>query len=200
MRVAKEFMKKWGLMLLVIAVIIALIVLYVCFVDRPIRKGQELIDTAMESLETEADEVDARLAELQKMQREMDKIESGEEERSYMPSYNSSKAELDFLNQTLSWTEDYYIGFNQASRDGNQIRRGFSLQFKASNFASAISILSDLESGENRCLVGDLSISPVERDGTLQEGSVQVSCTATFYETMVGGTPDAELPEDFSHD
>ena len=41
-----------------------------------------------------------------------------------------------------------------------------------------------------RCLIGDMRCS------TDEEGLVTVSETATFFETMVGGTPDSLLPED----
>ena len=190
------FLKKRWILLLIIAVIIALLVCYILFVDRPVRDGMKTIEEAAAAIEPEAAQMDAQLAELETMRSEMEQIETGQEERSYMPSYNSSKTELDFLNRTLSWAEDYYIGFDQVTRSGNQIRRGFSLQFKTSNYASAVSILNDLENGENRCLVGDLSFSPTERGASLMEGGVQVSCSAVFYETVVGGTPDAELPED----
>lgn len=194
------FMKKRGWIILSIAIIIALVVLYILFVDIPVRKGMEMATRATNLLAAESEEMDSALSELHRMRSEMEKIETGQEEQSYMPSYNNSKEELDFLNQTLSWAEDYYIGFDQVTRSGNQIRRGFSLQFKTSNFASAVSILNDIEHGENRCLVGDLSFSPTERGASLMEGGVQVSCSATFYETVVGGTPDAELPEDSLND
>lgn len=196
MEAVKRFLKKRGWMLISVAAVIALVVLYILFVDRPIRSGMETVEKVTPLLETEAERVTRELTELHRMQSELEKIQTGEEEESYMPSYNSSKEELDFLNQTLSWAEDYYIGFDQVTRTGDQIRRGFSLQFKTSNFASAVSILNDIEQGENRCLVGDVSFSPTEKGGSLMDGGVQVSCSATFYETVVGGTEDAELPED----
>lgn len=200
MNAAKRFLKKRGWMLLLIAGVIALVVLYILFVDRPIRSGMNTAEKVTPLLEAEAEKVSSELADLHRMQSELEKIETGQEEKSYMPSYNSSKEELDFLNRTLSWAEDYYIGFDQVTRMGDQIRRGFSLQFKTSNFASAVSILNDIEQGENRCLVGDVSFSPTEKGASLMDGGVQVSCSATFYETVVGGTEDAELPEDSLND
>ncbi len=194
------FMKKRGKLLLSVAVVIALIILYILLVDRPVRNGMKSAKKATELLTAESERVQGELTELHHMRSEMEKIETGQEEKSFMPSYNNSKQELDFLNRTLSWAEDYYIGFDQVTRSGNQIRRGFSLQFKTKNFASAVSILNDIEHGDNRCLVGDVSFSPTEKGAYLMEGGVQVSCSATFYETVVGGTPDAELPEDSLND
>ena len=50
--------------------------------------------------------------------------------------------------------------------------------------------MSRLVQSHDRCLVSAASFS-MGRDG-----SVNVSQSATFYETMVGGTPDAGLPVD----
>ena len=175
-------------------VIIALA--YYLVVDRPVRSGMAEAKAQQEELQEELDAVDARLAEIEEMRAEMDTLASNGHPESRMPSYNASKAELDFLNQTLSGTEDYFIGFSQVTRSGDQIRRGFSLQYRAGSYDSASKILSTLEQSEIRCLVRNLTISPVDSGGDLMNGAVTVNCTATFYETMQGGVADKELPED----
>jgi hypothetical protein len=113
-----------------------------------------------------------------------------------MPSYNAGKEEVDFMNDTLKDTIDYYIGFNDLTREGDQIRRNFSLQFKSANYKAAQKVLKKIEGSKIRCLIGDISVTPVESDQTISDGEVQVSCTATFYETLQGGKADKELPPD----
>ncbi|MCR5295512.1 MAG: hypothetical protein K6E30_10155, partial [Lachnospiraceae bacterium] len=54
-------------------------------------------------------------------------------------------------------------------------------------------IISQLEESPYRCLLGDISCSLHEGD---ENAEVSVSATATFYETLVGGTPDSGLPEE----
>ena len=56
-------------------------------------------------------------------------------------------------------------------------------------------IFSDLTDGPFRCLIGDIACSVTNQNN---EAGLSVSATATFYETMVGGTPDAGLPADTS--
>ena len=55
---------------------------------------------------------------------------------------------------------------------------------------NAREIIERLRDGENRCIVSDVrcSIATI--------GTTSVEAQATFYETMVEGTPDAGLPAD----
>ena len=122
---------------------------------------------------------------------ELDSMGSTDME-SRMESYNNSKRETAFLNRVLSNVSDYSISFADITRDGNQIRRSFSLQFVTGSYADAVKVVSDLSYGEYRCLVDDINYS-------LADGNkIYLDLTATFFETMVGGTPDSALPKDES--
>lgn len=113
---------------------------------------------------------------------------------SYMASYNNSKEELALLNDILSDTVQYTVTFTNVTRNNNQIRRNFSLQFRTEDYASMWEVINGLCESEYRCLVGDIKCQAAkERDGSRY---VTADVTATFFETMVGGTPDAGLPED----
>ena len=115
-----------------------------------------------------------------------------------MPSYNSSQKELDFLNETLAQTENYLVNFTTLTRNGDQINRGFVLQFTARNYSQAEKIIKTLEDSEIRCLIGDYMINPHEIGDHLLEGQVQVSLKGSFYETLYDGVVDKELPVDES--
>ena len=106
-----------------------------------------------------------------------------------MGSYNNSKAEVAFLNDILAQTENYSISFSDVTRNGEQIRRYFVLQYQTKNYAAAEEITRKLCEGEYRCLVGDVKCN------VSTDGKVTINESATFYETMAGGTPDAGLPE-----
>ena len=113
-----------------------------------------------------------------------------------MGSYNNSKAELDELNDILKETKAYDINFNDVTRDGDLIRRSFSLIYTAPDYDKAADIITQLCEGEWRCLISDLQF--IADKDNLEEGDVKVGVTATFYETMEGGTPDSGLPADTS--
>ena len=67
---------------------------------------------------------------------------------------------------------------------------GFTLQYETTSYKTAQKILESLCESRDRCLVGDI------RCNITETGTTTVNAAATFYETMVGGTPDAGLPTD----
>ena len=148
-------------------------------------------------------------AQLQKMQSELDSL--GElQYASRMESYNNSKEELKLLNSVLEAADEYSVSFSSASREGDQIRRNFTMQFTTVNFATAKEIIRRLSDSELRCLLGDVQyVTSLRRlaedesrtnarliDDIYYYDVITVDMTATFFETMVGGTPDAGLPAD----
>ena len=167
---------------------------YYQFVDVPIRTGIAEAEAEAANIQTELTSVRARIAILQRMRDEIDDITAGGL-NSYMPSYNSHKEELKLLNDILSATDQYSISFTGVTRDGDQMRRNFTLQFTAPDFETTKNIIRELTGVEYRCLIGDLRCSFVtDRYRIYEEEAVSVSCTATFFETMEGGVPDAGLP------
>ncbi len=189
--VNREFNKAEKVLLLVLALLLVALA-YFQFVYRPISEEISKSHSERDALEIELMGVQARLMQLSKMQEELDRIGTTADR---MESYNNSKAELALLNSTLVGAQQYSITFADVTRDGDQIRRSFSLQFRTDSFASAKRILTELTASEYRCLLGDMSYQ-MDRDRSTGAESVAVSVNATFYETMVGGTPDAGLPED----
>lgn len=188
---SRDFTLRERILILVLALIL-LVLCYYQFVDRPVRSAITSAKAEAASIQTELDAVNAQVELVNKMQTELDTIQkSGLKSR--MESYNNSKAELAMLNDALAAATDYSISFSEVTRDGDQIRRAFTLQFVAPNYATMEQILSELAENPYRCLIGDISCSGT---GQSVDTPVSVSMTATFYETMVGGTPDAGLPAD----
>lgn len=174
--------------ILVILVIVLLGLAYYKFVDQPVRQAISIADADREQAELELKVVNAKISEMQAMQSEIDDLE-GSGSVSLMASYNNSQAELEMLNDVLSVTQEYTITFSNVTRSGDQIRRNFSLAFRVADYENMEQVISELSNGQYRCLVGDIRCAA-------SKTSVTVNATATFYETMVGGTPDAGLPAD----
>ncbi len=167
---------------------------YYLFVYRTVDDQINALKSQSQSLENQLTIATARVERIQNMSEQL----GNDVLKSYMPSYNSSKKELDFLNMTLAETDDYLINFTTLTRNGDQINRGFSLQFTARNFDQAESIIKALEESEIRCLIGDYKINPIQGGEYLLKGKVQVALNGSFYETMYDGVADKELPEDKS--
>ena len=191
----RDFTSREKAMLLVLAIII-LGALYYLFIFQPTADAIALAETNAADLETQIVALDAQVAQIKKMQKSVDEYANNGHIVSIMPSYNAGKQELNFLNTTLAASEDYYVGFDNITREGNQIRREFTLKFTVAHYSEAEDIIDQLEHSDLRCLISDFEIKPVEQKETVENGEVEVSCGATFYETMFGGVADSELPED----
>ena len=182
--------------LLLVLIVIILAALYYLFIFQPVTDKINASKSNAESLETQLVALDKRVAQIQKMQKSVEEYADNGHIVSIMPSYSAGKQELVFLNSTLAASEDYYVGFTDITREGNQIRREFSLKFTVDQYKEAENIINILEHSDLRCLISDFSVNPVENGESIESGKVEASCIATFYETMFGGVADAELPAD----
>ncbi len=162
---------------------------YYRFDDINVRKTIEEANAEAANLEVELQQVQARVMLLRNLQAQLDSMEEAGE-LSYMPSYNSVKEEVAFLNDILASADKYSISFADVTRSGAQIRRSFTLQYTTQSYSEAEKIIEKLCDYKNRCLVGDIRCSISDK------GEVTFNTAATFYETMVGGTADAGLPAD----
>lgn len=185
---SRGFSLKEKLLLAALALILVAL-FYYQFVDKTVREAIVNAESDAQMYQTELTAAEKRLGELRQIQSNMDALEA-EGKLTWMGSYNNEKAEVKFLNDILANTLQYSIKINPVTRKGNQIRRSFTLQYKTPNYASAQDITARLCQGENRCLVGDVKCS-IDTSGI-----VTINESATFYETMIGGAPDAALPRD----
>lgn len=169
---------------------------YYQFLYQPVQERIEAAKSQQQTLQTELDGLNAKIAALEKMQREIDDIiASGSV--SVMPSYNSSKEETTLLNDILADASQFAISFSNVKRDGDQIRRTVSLQYTTYDYKLSEWVLQQLTESGYRCLLGDVRFAVGETrlvDTNEMNTIVRVNATATFYETMVGGTVDAGLP------
>ena len=203
---SRDFTRGEKIILVILAFVLVGLAYYQ-FVDKPVRESIEKANAEAEAIQVELTGVNAKIQRMEEMQAELDSIQS-DPSASYMGSYNNSKEEIAFLNDVLSNALQYSISFSNVTRDGDQIRRNFSLQFTTADYAGMEKIMKQLCDGKLRCLINDISYnttrynySAAEREkyGVDYYERVNVNCTATFFETMVGGTPDAGLPEEKAH-
>lgn len=178
--------------LLVVLSIILLGLLYFLLIDRPVRNGITEAQNDKVQLQMERDMLNLKIEQLESMEMELDELVHSDKV-SIMASYNNSKEEIRFLNDILAGTLQYTVDFSGVTRDGDQIRRDFSLDFTAKNYADACEVLNKLNNSNYRCLIGTVIVSSKEND--IQKGAIMVKAAATFYETMVGGIEDAGLPQ-----
>lgn len=188
---SREFTRFEKILLVVLGVLVVILV-YINLVDRPVRAAVEASRAECSALETELMVIKARADRLEQLDSEMSEARSGNG-ISRMESYNNSKEEIAALDEILSEAQEYTISFSDVTRNHDQIRRQFTLQFRTGDYKSMRQIIKKLCDCRYRCLVDEIRCTATN---TAKESYVSASLTATFFETMVGGTEDAGLPED----
>ena len=184
---SRQFTRVEKLILLVLIVFL-LGLGYYEFVDKPVREAIASSELDLQLYDSQITTLQARLAQLTKVQNNLNALRASGE--TYMASYNNSKEEVAFLNDVLAETLQYTISFSNIQRNGNLIRRQFTLQYRIKGYSEAEEITQRILEGPYRCIVGNISCTVSDND------VVVVTENATFYETMVGGVADAGLPAD----
>ncbi len=198
---SKDFTRGEKIVMILLSLVLVGMVYYF-LVDRPVRTAMDSARKEKEALVTELTTLQGRIARLEEMQAELEYIQS-DPKAGYMGSYNNSKEELDFLNELLEEADEYTVTFTGVTRDGDQVRRNFNLKFQVKDYKAAENLLNKIYACHLRCLLNDISYTKTrvyyntkdsERYHRDYYDRVDVTATATFYETMVGGTADAGLP------
>ncbi len=157
-----------------------------------------VVEEDIRSIRQERMAVESELLLAQEKAERMDQMEAElitirSKNASRMESYNNTKQELYMLNRILKNTRDYSVSFQKVTRDGDQIRRTFSMDFTVNSYVNAMEVVRQLQNNPYRCVLGNIAYSRTENTDTHRE-QVRISLDGTFFETMVGGTPDAGLP------
>lgn len=188
---SRDFTLREKILLLVLSLFL-IGLMYYQFVEVPVTTALERAETQKADLELELGVVNSKVASLTRMQKELDAI-IGNSKVKPMPSYNNHKEEVTFLDGVLEGKVRYSIAFQDAARQGNQVRRTFSLSFIAPNYATAQAVVAELSGSPMRCVISSVQFNSRDILTTMDEGQVSVNLSATFFETMVGGTEDQGL-------
>lgn len=186
---SREFTSREKILLVVLCVLL-LGILYYEFIVKDVEETIKKYDT--EDLETELLIEQTKAASIMDMEAEMEaaKAESG----SVVASYNNIKNEISALNDIFAAASTYNFDFNQAIKDGDAVRRDISISFTASSYNTAEAIIEKLHDCKYRCLIRNISINTSSGEG-ISSGSVSVSMTVTFFETMYNANTTDGLEE-----
>ncbi len=180
---SRDFTIREKIIILILLVLL-LGLAYYQFVDKPVRSALETAANEKAALETELTAVKTKVAQLEKMKNEIDDItKTGAYAK--MPSYDNQKEVYKLLNDVLRET-GYNIQFSNRVQSGNMVRRNITLRFSADSRDTIKKALKQLTGSDYRCLIGDMTITPV--NGRNIKENYTVTATITFYETMSGAT------------
>ena len=186
---SREFTSREKLLLLILCVLLLGIVYYQ-FVVKAVDETIQKYDTA--ELETDLLIEQTKAENILSMEKEMKSLRT--QSKSRVPSYNNIKALIGELNDIFAAASTYNFNFNQAMKEGDAVRRDVNISFTAGTYSGAESIIEKLADCRYRCLIRDISIS-TGSEGGIGSGSVSVSMTATFFETMYNANTEDGLEE-----
>ncbi len=188
---------------IVIVILLVLLLGYLAynyFFDGMIEDKIKLETDQQADIQTKIDLVNLQLVEIAAQKAEIDLLgESGVKIR--MPSYNGENSELVFIGSLVEGTIDTSYAAGDPTRNGDQIRRPFTISFKTYDYDKVVDVITKLNNSEVRCLIDDVKfIQGVNKtDWDSEEVIVyDVTVKATFYETMWDGVADQFLPADKS--
>jgi|GEM_PF-1074402 len=163
---------------------ILLLMLYIWFVYRPIKSEIKTYDTTELAEDYEAEQlIYAQIMEMKAAMESEDEYTTAKIE-----IYNNQKSELKLLNDILAAAEDFSLSFENPVADGKLVRRNARISFSATSYRSAEKIIGEVNDSELLCIIRNLNISPGSGQDSLESGDVNVTMTATFYETLYGAT------------
>jgi len=142
----------------------------------------------LNEIQTQQTQVDARLtaasekvSQMKTMQKALDTVTSSGTAKA-LPPYNNLNAVLLELNTILEPTGNYNIRFEDEVflSDGYTVSRSFTLNFQASSYAAAKSVLQQLKNSSYCYLLEDMNVN--NRGGTSgQACTVTVNLTCFEY-------------------
>ena len=186
---------------IVVVLLIILGCLYKWLFYDAIEERIENEKSQQQSLQMEMDITRSNIAGLLRMQEELELLG---DELPQMPSYSAVSSEGNFISTLSGYATDYNHAFTDLTRDGNLIRRGFTLTFKTRTYDNVKFILEQLSKYKNRCLVNEVKCAEGRAQVKATEESEEeeevviysITIKGTFYETMYEGKADALLPPD----
>lgn len=186
---SREFTTREKILLLVLCVLLLGIVYYE-FIVKDVDETIKQYDT--EDLETELLIEQTKAQSIMDMEAEMKNTKA--ETDSVVASYNNIKNEISALNDIFAAASTYNFDFNQAMKDGDAVRRDINISFTAGSYSTAERIIEKLHDCKYRCLIRNISINTSSGEG-ISSGSVSVSMTVTFFETMYNANTTDGLEE-----
>ena len=165
-------------MLLGVLVILALIVGYIMLFYNPTIAARDAAKADAEACREQTEAAQIRLAEKQRMERELDELFARNPNPLSLPDYDNLQPVMMELNSVLADTQNYSLSFATVDASQSLVRREISVNFTCGSYATAKSVLQRLHDSPYRCMLNNLNFSR----GRTDDDSVSVSGSIVFFE------------------
>ena len=180
--------REW--MLLGVLGILLIISGYVGLFYMPMTSERDRCISEAEDCRVQTEAAEMRLSEKQRMEKELEEIFAANPDPLSIPDYDNLKPVMFELNSILAEADDYTLTFGTVDTSESIIRRGITMSFTCSSYASAKGVLEKLHDSSYRCMLDNLNISlgtygyNAFWDEGAYENSVTVNGNIVFFEYL----------------
>lgn len=162
--------------LLVCLGIVAAVSAYLLLFAQPMERRQEQAQVQLEQAQELSDQMADRVAEQQRMEAELARLEKEGGGLPAMPVYDNLQQVLSTLHTTLAGCQEYSLSFQGSGGEDHIYRRQVTMPFRCAGYTQAKAVLQQLHDGPLRCLLENVDLA--QQEG----GGVTVTATVTFFE------------------
>lgn len=188
MSLSKQFTRREKVLLCILGLILVGSTYYFA-VHQPVETALRELTLQQEDARSSIMILEIKAQRLSEMRAELEEI-LARPNPPETPKYDNLQQVMVFLNTILGSTADYSLSFQpvEAPEEGSVIRRVIQMSFTCPSYGEARSVVEALRGCVYRCQLSNLSMSPAAREreqsADLTAGAVQVSLTATFFESL----------------
>ena len=156
----REFTTREKILMVILAVII-LGAVYYLFVYAPSTSAIESANSQISQVQSEVSIQEAISAQRDATKSQLEELKSSGHVSQKTPKYDNTSKTVAQINKALKKARTYSLSFQdpEQSEDGSAMRHVCSINYTASSYAAAKSIVEELMDGKYSCLVSDFSIS-----------------------------------------
>ena len=169
------------MMLLGVLAILVIVVGYITLFYMPTTEARDAALAETETTREQTETARVRLAEKQRMERELEEIFTRNVNPLALADYDNVQSVMRELNLTLEAAQNYSLSFATVDASQSIVRREISISFTCGSYDAAKAVLQRLHDSLYRCMLNNVSISLGQGDS----GLVSVSGSIVYFECQV---------------
>lgn len=168
--------REW--MLIGIFGILVIVCGYIMLFYNPTTSARDAALAEAESCKEQTQAAQIRLAEKQRMERELDELFARNPNPLSLADYDNLQPVMVELNSILASTQNYSLNFATVDASKSLVRREISVNFTCDSYTIAKNVLQRLHDSSYRCMLNNVSINL----GQASDGKTSVNGSIVFFE------------------
>ena len=155
----KQLTTREKVLMCILAVLMVVCVYNLAFYNPTIQEIA-LLQNESVALDEQIALMDTQVAKMNQMKAELDAIAAGQMgDVKEIPAYDNSANVMNSLSAILKGADQYSVNFSSVEEEDSTVRRNINLSYSCKDYDVAKKILTQIYSGEYRCLLKDIHLS-----------------------------------------